>query len=169
LRYTHFSLSPILANQRQQGSLTLLHLLVSFHISLHSLQAQALCQFQSYPENYWYSAQFIVGVVLFLFGARINWQVDAHLTRLRQQSAGYQIPVGGWFDGFGVSAPHYWGEMVQWMGFAVAANFSTAAVSFVIFTASNLIPRGVAHHAWYQQYFGDNYPMQRKAVIPYIW
>lgn len=110
-----------------------------------------------------------MGVALFFYGTRINWQVDAHLTRLRQQSAGYQIPVGGWFDRLAVSAPHYWGEIVQWTGFAFAANDNTAAVSFVIFTMANLIPRGVVQHAWYQQHFGEKYPIQRKAVIPYIW
>jgi hypothetical protein len=161
--------SSILGNVNKDPCLHFNVNFLVFQYYVRSLQAQALCQFQSYPADYWYSAQFIVGAVLFCYGARINWQVDAHLTRLRQQSAGYQIPVGGWFDAFGLSAPHYWGEMVQWMGFAVAANFSTAAVSFVIFTASNLIPRGVAHHAWYRQHFGDKYPVQRKAVIPYIW
>jgi hypothetical protein len=162
-RHVHFPTCPSLATStRIPYNLTFTYLSL-----LRSLQAQALCQFQSYPADYWYSAQFLLGVVLFFYGARINWQVDAHLTRLRRQSVGYQIPVGGWFDL--VSAPHYGGEIVQWMGFAVAANASTAAVSFVVFTMANLIPRGVAHHAWYQQHFGDKYPVQRKAVIPYVW
>jgi hypothetical protein len=109
----------------------------------------------------------MVGAALFFYGMRMNWLVDAYLTRLRQQSVGYQIPLGGWFDR--VSAPHYLGEIVQWTGFAVAAGASTAAVSFCVFTVANLLPRGVAHHAWYQRHFRDKYPVQRKAVIPYIW
>jgi hypothetical protein len=64
----------------------------------YSLQAKALCQFQSYPADYWYSAQFMVGVALFFYSMRMNWLVDAYLTRLRRQSVGYQIPLGGWFD-----------------------------------------------------------------------
>lgn len=134
--------------------------------SLYSLQAQALCQFQSYSPDYCFSPQFLFGVALFCYGVRINWQVDHHLSRLRQQGAGYQVPVTGWFEY--VSAPHYLGEILQWTGFAIAAG-NVAALSFCIFTASNLIPRGVAHHAWYQQEFGDKYPSQRRAVIPYLW
>jgi hypothetical protein len=102
-----------------------------------------------------------VGVVLFCYGARINWQVDVHLTRLRQQNAGYQIPIGGWFDAFGVSAPHYWGEMVQWMGFAFAANGSIAAVPLSL--ASNLLR--CCHHV-YQQL---KVSVKHQAVIPYLW
>jgi 3-oxo-5-alpha-steroid 4-dehydrogenase 1 len=38
-------------------------------------------------------------------------------------------------------------------------------LSFAIWTAANLIPRGVSHHAWYRRTFAD-YPANRRAVIP---
>ena len=39
------------------------------------------------------------------------------------------------------------------------------ALSFAIWTAANLIPRAVSHHAWYRRTFPD-YPANRRAVIP---
>jgi steroid 5-alpha reductase family enzyme len=110
----------------------------------------------------------VLGLALFGYGARLNWHTDRYLSRLRQRSKGYQIPVGGWFDW--ISAPHYFGEILQWTGFWIACgNRNKAAASFAIYTASNLIPRGVAHHVWYRQHFGDKYPSNRRAVIPFLW
>ena len=87
------------------------------------------------------------------------------LRRLRRQSTDYQIPRGGWFER--VSAPHYLGEILEWIGFALATR-TKGAWMFVLFTSANLIPRGVSHHLWYQEHFKD-YPKDRKAVIPWVW
>ena len=60
------------------------------------------------------------------------------------------------------------GEMLEWLGFAVASQFSLPSVAFVVYTASNLIPRAVAHHQWYLRKF-DDYPKERKwAVVPFV-
>jgi 3-oxo-5-alpha-steroid 4-dehydrogenase 1 len=133
-----------------------------------------------------------MGIVLFLVGAAINIDSDARLRRLRVVAAAsaaakktsestttplnpdssknhrskYAIPHGAFFEY--VSTPHYFGEIVEWTGFCIASNYSLASVAFVVYTAANLIPRGVAHHAWYQATF-DNYPSNRKAVIPFLW
>lgn len=42
-------------------------------------------------------------------------------------------------------------------------------MAFLVFTAANLIPRAIAHHAWYQSAFVDSYPVERKAIIPFLW
>eukprot|EP00956_Cyclotella_meneghiniana_P009821 scaffold13606_cov100-Cyclotella_meneghiniana.AAC.4 len=60
------------------------------------------------------------------------------------------------------------GEILEWFGFAMASRFSLSSVAFLCYTASNLIPRGIAHHEWYKNKF-DDYPIERKwAVIPFI-
>lgn len=97
---------------------------------------------------------------------RINQHSDAILRRLRSQSVSYQIPRGGMFEF--VSAPHYLGEIMEWIGFAIANRFSLASVAFVIYTASNLIPRAVAHHHWYRRNFVDDYPPERRAIVPFV-
>jgi len=153
-----------------------------------SLQAQSLCRFQSFPDKWSTHPQFFLGLALFVMGMGINLHSDAtlrHLSKAKQQkrehqrqqkqqssyssnnNTGYQIPHGGFFEY--VSAPHYFGEIVEWLGFAVMNQCSLASVAFVTFTAANLIPRGVAHHAWYRRTFADDYPKYRRAVIPFVW
>lgn len=131
----------------------------------HSLQAQSLCVLKSYPPDYWYHPKFLLGVSFFSYGVYINLQSDRILRSLRVRTSSYQIPYGGWFEL--ISAPHYFGEILEWLGFAIATQ-SVAAVAFMVFTAANLIPRGITHHQWYQKTFKD-YPMDRKAVIPFVW
>jgi len=76
----------------------------------------------------------------------------------------YSIPKGGIFEY--VSCANYAGEILEWLAYSVACkNF--AAVSFLSFTLSNLIPRALCHHKWYSQKFED-YPKRRKAVIPFL-
>jgi 3-oxo-5-alpha-steroid 4-dehydrogenase 1 len=119
-----------------------------------------------YPLTWFYNGQFIIGILLFISGLWINWQADEILLNLRQpQETGYKIPQGGFYQY--VSCPNYLGEMIEWLGFAILTA-SPAAWVFWLWTIANLLPRALAHHAWYQQTFAD-YPPQRKAVIPFIW
>ena len=107
-----------------------------------------------------------IGLGLFVVGVVINHQSDGILLRLRQPGeTGYKIPYGGLYGL--VSAPNYLGELVQWIGFALAASTPSAWV-FAWFTACNLLPRAHSHHAWYREQFTD-YPKARKRVIPWLW
>lgn len=109
--------------------------------------------------------QFVVGVSLFAIGFGIAKWSDGVLKRLRTPGdAGYYIPSGGLYRQ--ISCPNYFGEIVQWFGFALA-SWSLAGLAFALYTAANLIPRALASHAWYRQQFQD-YPKSRKAVIPFI-
>lgn len=80
-------------------------------------------------------------------------------------ATGYKIPVGGAFDW--VSGANYFGEIVEWMGFAIAA-WSLPAAAFVIFNFCNLAPRAWHHHLWYKQRFKE-YPADRAAILPLLW
>lgn len=107
---------------------------------------------------------FVAGLVVFFCGWSINHHADAVLRNLRKPGeSGYKIPYGGFYRF--ISCPNYFGEIVEWIGFAMAASTS-AAWAFAFFTAANLVPRAVAHHRWYREKFED-YP-RRKAVIPFL-
>jgi hypothetical protein len=65
-----------------------------------------------------------------------------------------------------VSCPNHLGEIVQWLGFALA-SWSLAGFAFAIYTGSNLGPQAVEHQRWYRENF-KNYPRQRSALIPFV-
>lgn len=129
------------------------------------LNARWLSRFGDYPNDWLADPRFLVGAALFVTGFAINRWADATLRRLRQPGdAGYQIPRGGLYEL--ISCPNYAGELIEWIGFAVAA-WSLAGAAFAVFTAANLVPRAVAHHRWYRRTF-DSYPEERNAIVPYL-
>jgi len=109
--------------------------------------------------------RFVVGAALFVAGMWINRRSDATLRSLRAPGeTGYRIPRGGLFEY--VSSPNYLGELVEWVGWAIA-TWSLAGLAFAVFTAANLLPRAVSHHRWYRGRFPE-YPEDRRAVIPFL-
>lgn len=117
-----------------------------------------------YPDAWVSNPACIAGVVIFVTGWAINQHSDTVLLRLRKRNAGYSIPRGGLYRW--VSCPNYLGEIVAWSGWAIA-SWSPAGLVFAVFTAANLVPRAIANHRWYGQTF-NNYPAQRKALIPHV-
>lgn len=116
-----------------------------------------------YPAGWGYDARMIGGGILFFAGVWINHRADNMLIALRKpDETGYKIPHG-WLFKY-ISCPNHFGEILEWLGFAIMA-WNLPAFSFAIWTAANLIPRSLAHHRWYKSHF-DNYPRERKAVIP---
>eukprot|EP00735_Rhodelphis_limneticus_P005406 TRINITY_DN17235_c0_g1::TRINITY_DN17235_c0_g1_i1::g.7721::m.7721 TRINITY_DN17235_c0_g1::TRINITY_DN17235_c0_g1_i1::g.7721 ORF type:complete len:270 (+),score=6.48,sp/A5PJS2/S5A1_BOVIN/51.74/4e-82,Steroid_dh/PF02544.11/2.1e-53,DUF1295/PF06966.7/6.2e+03,DUF1295/PF06966.7/2.7e-05,PEMT/PF04191.8/2.6e+03,PEMT/PF04191.8/0.38 TRINITY_DN17235_c0_g1_i1:47-811(+) len=110
--------------------------------------------------------RFISGVFLFFLGLLINWHADHVLIHLRKPGeTGYKIPRGGMFEY--VSGANFFGEILEWAGFALAAS-SLHAAAFAFFTFCNIGPRGYQHHKWYHEKFED-YPKSRRAVIPFLW
>ncbi len=109
--------------------------------------------------------RFIIGGALFLTGMAINHHSDNILLDLRlHDGKGYTVPKGGLFRF--VSMPNYFGELVEWAGWAVA-TWSIPGLAFAVFTAANLVPRALSNHKWYREKFED-YPGNRKAIIPFI-
>jgi 3-oxo-5-alpha-steroid 4-dehydrogenase 1 len=132
----------------------------------------------------------VCGVLLFCAGAGINLEADDILRRLRGPGeTGYKIPYGGVFNW--VSGGNFFGECLEWAGFALAAYQPYAvpcahpllralcdtpgvgllchpAVAFALFTALNIGPRALQHHQNYLRLFGQAYPKDRKALIPYL-
>ena len=109
--------------------------------------------------------RFLVGAALFLAGYAVNQQSDAILFRLRKPGEkGYKIPRGGLYRF--VSCPNYFGEIVEWCGWAVA-SWSLPGLVFALWTIANLLPRAVSNHRWYKKTFAD-YPEERRALIPFV-
>lgn len=119
-----------------------------------------------YGDTWLADPRFVTGVAIFSAGAAVNIWADNKLIALRSASdtQGYAIPRGGLFAL--VSCPNLMGEVVQWCGFALMC-WSLPALSFAVWTAANLIPRAISHHAWYRGHFPD-YPKERHAVIPFL-
>lgn len=132
------------------------------------LQASYLSIYFFFDASQWWSyLMLFIGLTLFFTGMAINIHSDGILRRLRSgSSTGHKIPHGGLFEL--VSAANFFGEIVEWIGFAVATGFSLPAVAFALFTFANIGPRGKHHHEDYLDKF-SNYPKDRKAVIPFIW
>ena len=119
-----------------------------------------------YPENWLTDPRFILGGILFIIGFIINQLADKKLIGLRKSGQkGYFIPRGGLFNY--ISCPNFFGEIIEWSGFALMA-WNLPALSFAVWTAVNLIPRALDHHKWYKNHFKEEYPKNRKALIPYI-
>jgi protein-S-isoprenylcysteine O-methyltransferase Ste14 len=119
-----------------------------------------------YTADWLLSWQFITGTALFVAGFAINRWADNVLRRLRQPGeTGYKIPYGGLYRY--ISCPNYFGEILEWIGWAVA-TWSLPGLVFAVFTFANLAPRARAHHQWYYAHFED-YPPERKALIPALW
>jgi steroid 5-alpha reductase family enzyme len=120
---------------------------------------------KGYASSWLTDPRFIIGILLFVCGFYINQYHDRILLKLRRNSRnGYKIPFGGLFKY--VSCPNFLGEIIEWSGFVLVA-WNLPALSFLIWTLSNLIPRAISHHKWYKSEFAD-YPKKRKAILPKI-
>lgn len=129
------------------------------------VNAAWIASFGDYPTAWLWSAPFVAGVLLFALGYGTNRWADGVLRRLRQPGdERHEIPRGGLYEL--ISCPNYLGELVEWVGWALA-TYSLAGLSFALFTAANLLPRALANHRWYRERFPD-YPPRRRALVPYL-
>lgn len=110
--------------------------------------------------------RFLLGGGLFLIGYVVNRNADKVLRELRaKDKREYEIPKTGLYRW--ISCPNYFGEVILWVGWAVATS-SLAGLAFAVWTIANLAPRAWMHHRWYKEQFED-YPAERKALLPGIW
>ncbi|MEN0060819.1 MAG: DUF1295 domain-containing protein [Myxococcota bacterium] len=129
------------------------------------VNARWIGHFGSYPADWVTDPRFVIGSGLFLAGFAINLHSDGVLRRLRAPGeTGYCIPHEGLHRY--VSAPNYFGEIIEWTGFALA-TWSPAGLGFAVYSVANLLPRALDHHRWYHATFED-YPPERKALIPFV-
>ena len=124
------------------------------------------------PAGYydgWFARPYIwVGGALFIAGMVINLRSDRIIRHLRRPGdTRHYIPYGGMFRY--VSSANYFGELLEWIGFAVA-SWSWAGAVFVVWTFANLAPRSASLYKRYEQEFGEEFTsLHRKRILPFIY
>ncbi|MBD3413658.1 MAG: DUF1295 domain-containing protein [Candidatus Aminicenantes bacterium] len=149
-----------------QMPLLVMFLALFFNIINSSLNSRYLFVLaQPYGIDWLLDWRFIGGAVLFFSGLVINIHSDSILRSLRKPGeTAYKVPQKGLFRY--VSSPNYFGEIMEWFGWAVA-TWSLPGAAFALWTVANLAPRALANHRWYQKTF-SHYPPKRKALIPFL-
>ena len=136
-----------------------------FNLVNVSIQAFGIFYFTEYSENWISSSTFIIGLSIFLLGMYINIRSDYIIVAMKKRNGpGYHIPQTFLYKY--LSAPNYFGEIIEWLGWAIL-TWSISGVVFLIWVIANLFPRAISHHKWYKNKF-DDYPKNRKAIIPGI-
>lgn len=124
------------------------------------------------PADYytdWFARPYIyVGGALFLAGMAVNLHSDRIIRHLRRPGdTRHYIPRGGMFRY--VSSANYFGELTEWIGFAVA-SWSWAGAVFAWWTFANLAPRAASLYRRYEKEFGEEFTqLGRKKIIPFIY
>jgi protein-S-isoprenylcysteine O-methyltransferase Ste14 len=144
-------------------------LLVVFAFIFNSLNGYANGTFLAagslFAGDFLSSLRVCIGIALFAAGFLTHVWADKDLRRLRGPGEiGYKIPRGGLWEY--VASPNYFGEITEWCGWALA-TWSMPGLGFAVFTIANLVPRAWANRRWYLDTF-DDYPRERKSVIPFV-
>jgi 3-oxo-5-alpha-steroid 4-dehydrogenase 1 len=157
-----------LRNGKKKMPLVVTLIAVGFNLGNAYINGRYLFHFADdrYNADWLLEPRFIAGAALFVLGFGINRWADNTLHNLRRPGeTGYKIPHGGLYRY--ISCPNYFGEIVEWFGWALA-TWSLPGLAFAVWTFANLAPRAWSHHKWYHEKFCD-YPANRKALIPGIW
>ena len=98
--------------------------------------------FANYTNAWLSDPRFVIGIVLFFIGLIINWKADNGLINLRKPTeTSYKIPTGWLFNK--VSCTNLFGELIEWLGFAIlcwnlpALTFFIWIIAFIIFINHN--------------------------------
>lgn len=119
-----------------------------------------------YTTEWLGSIQFITGTILFFLGMGINWQSDYIVRHLRKPGdTAHYLPKGGMFNY--VTSANYFGELIEWCGFAILTWSASGAV-FAWWTFANLVPRANTIYHKYKATFGNEVG-KRKRIIPFIY
>jgi 3-oxo-5-alpha-steroid 4-dehydrogenase 1 len=121
-----------------------------------------------YELSWFWSPQFIIGLIVFFTGMGINLHSDHVIRNLRKPGdTKHYIPRKGFYKY--VTSANYFGEFTEWIGYAIL-TWSPAGVLFAVWTFANLGPRAKSLTEKYEQEFGEEYKkLNKKHIIPYIW
>ncbi|MDR2556595.1 MAG: DUF1295 domain-containing protein [Bacteroidales bacterium] len=121
-----------------------------------------------YTAKWLTSPQFIIGVIIFLTGYAVNLNSDYIIRHLRADGdTKHYFPQKGMFRY--VSSANYFGELVEWTGFAVL-TWSLSGAVFALWTFANLAPRARRLNKKYAEEFSEEYSMIKpKSIIPFVY
>lgn len=119
-----------------------------------------------YTTEWLTTPQFIVGTLIFFTGLAINWHSDNVIRHLRKPGdTRHYLPQKGLYRY--VTSANYFGELVEWTGFAIL-TWSAAGAVFAWWTFANLVPRANAIYHRYQEEFGTQMG-RRKRIFPFLY
>lgn len=125
------------------------------------------------PENMyeisWLTTpQFIIGMLIFFVGMIINIHSDYIIRHLRQPGdTRHYLPKKGMFKY--VTSANYFGEFVEWLGFAIL-TWSLSGAVFAVWTFANLAPRAAKIYDNYKKEFGNELNTKKvKRILPFIY
>ena len=120
-----------------------------------------------YPMSWLISVPFICGTLIMMAGMVINMQSDNIIRHLRKPGdTAHYLPRGGMFRY--VTSANYFGEFMEWVGFAIL-TWSWAGAVFALWTFANLAPRAARIYDLYQQEFPGQLDPHTKRMIPFIY
>ena len=161
---------PMLIRGKSTMPLSIITMGVVFNLLNALMQGGWL--FYVSPENRytvdWLSTpQFIIGTVIFFIGMAINVHSDHVIRTLRQPGdTKHYFPTRGMYRY--VTSGNYFGECVEWLGFA-CLTWSWAGLVFLIWSFANLAPRAKRLNKKYQEEFPEEFAKTKpKAIIPFI-
>lgn len=121
-----------------------------------------------YGPDWLTTPKFIGGFLIFLIGMYINIQSDDIIRNLRKEGdSNHYLPKEGMFRY--VTSANYFGELVEWIGFAIL-TWSWSGAVFALWTFANLAPRASRIYDRYKVEFGNQLDTKKtKRMIPFIW
>jgi len=122
-----------------------------------------------YSLGWLWTPQFIIGTIIFFGGMTLNIQSDKIIQDLRKPGdSNHYLPSKGFFRF--VTGAHYFGELIEWTGFALL-TWSISGAVFALWTFANLVPRANSIYNKYKKMFGVETIKERKLkrIIPYIY
>ena len=133
-----------------------------------------------YPTSWGRHPAFIIGIVLFSIGFMLNKAADWQTARLRKRGETEYKPPAGLSLLLNVANANYTGELIEWIGFAIAA-WSPPAIVWATFGAATFVPRSKHNLLWLRKQFGGQpaegaagsaapkHRLPRWALIPGVW
>ena len=121
-----------------------------------------------YPLSWLSSLPFVAGTVVFFGGMFINVQSDKIIRNLRKPGdTAHYLPRGGMFRY--VTSANYFGEFMEWTGFALL-TWSWAGAVFALWTFANLAPRAARIYDLYNKEFPEELDTGKvKRMLPFIY
>ena len=122
----------------------------------------------AYPRSWLTSVPFLAGTALFFIGMYVNIQSDGIIRNLRKPGdTAHYLPKGGMFRF--VTSANYFGEFLEWVGFAVL-TWSWSGAVFALWTFANLAPRAARIYDLYCREFPDELDTHKvKRMLPFIY
>jgi 3-oxo-5-alpha-steroid 4-dehydrogenase 1 len=98
----------------------------------------------------------------------VNVGSDTIIRNLRKPGdTAHYLPTAGMFRY--VTSANYFGEFLEWVGFAVL-TWSIAGAVFALWTFANLAPRAARIHQMYQQEFPEQMAASHaRRILPFIY